>query len=114
MPRNQYGTIQALSGRHKDLNGSRNSSGRVPLTAAQKKDRQKNRVEKQERIDSFMRGWRAETRAKATAFAEEIGRDERFVLDLMFENGAKFVKEHEKTNSFNAFKSIRTTEMNEG
>jgi hypothetical protein len=70
--------------------------------------------EKQEKLQAIVDDWQAYTKAKVQEAVEQLDVNERHVLDLFFNGGAKFVSEQNKVNPHNAFKSKMAREENEG
>jgi hypothetical protein len=87
---------------------------RAPLAPAQRKERKAATQAKQEKLQTILDDWQAYTKAKVQEAIEQLDVNERYVLDLFFNGGAKFVLEQNKVNPHNAFKSKMAWEVNEG
>jgi hypothetical protein len=87
---------------------------RAPTTAEQKKKQVEKRKKNQQTLAQGVAEWRAQTDQKAQELAEQLGKTKQYVLNAMMNDGASLVRHREKTNAFNAFKSVRMAQINEG
>jgi hypothetical protein len=87
---------------------------RAPRTAEQKARLKRERGKKKDLLSEGVKSWHQDTLARAETIGLSIGRTQRYVLNYMMNDGAEMVRGRVKINSFNAFKSIRMAELNEG
>lgn len=85
-----------------------------PIPSHQRKEKLEKRQENQRRIDEAVAEWYTYTLAKAEDLGKQFNKKPRYFLDIFFQGGAKMVTHNSKTNSFNAFKSLKAIELNEG
>ena len=70
--------------------------------------------ENQRQIDEAVSEWYLYTLAKADDLRKRFNKKPCYFLDIFFQGSAKMVTHCNKTNSFNAFKSLKAMELNEG
>jgi hypothetical protein len=87
---------------------------RPPIPNHQRKENLAKRQENQRQIDEAVAEWYSYTLAKADDLGNRFNKKPRYFLDIFFQGGAKMVNHNKKTNTFNAFKSLKATELNEG
>jgi hypothetical protein len=87
---------------------------RPPLPAQQQKEQQQKNRERQQQIDDAVGEWYTYTLAKADDLGKRFNKKPRYFLDLFFQGGVKMVTHRTKVNAFNAFKSLKAAEVNEG
>jgi hypothetical protein len=85
-----------------------------PIPSQQRKEKLEKRQENQRQIDEAVAEWYTYTLAKADDLGKRFDKKPRYFLDIFFQGGAKMVTHYSKTNSFNAFKSLKAIELNEG
>jgi len=85
-----------------------------PIPNHQRKEKLAKRQENQRQIDEAVAEWYAYTLAKADDLGKRFNKKPRYFLDIFFQGGAKMVTHNNKTNAFNAFKSLKAIELNEG
>lgn len=85
-----------------------------PIPSQQRKENLAKRQENQQQIDEAVADWYAYTLTKADDLGKRFNKKPRYFLDIFFQGGAKMVTHNNKTNAFNAFKSLKATELNEG
>lgn len=86
----------------------------APRPSAQRQEKKQECLEQQEAIDAAVNEWFSYTIAKADDLASRFQKKPRYFLDIFFQGGARMVHHHSKVNSFNAFKSLKSRELNEG
>lgn len=106
----RFGTVKALSAPKAQPRGV----GRPALTEEQKEDAAEQRRTKREEMNLEIQKWEEDTHARAAQLGERFGFKPRYFLDLHYSGGARLVKQREGTNAFNAFKSMKAEEINEG
>ena len=85
-----------------------------PIPSQQRKEKLAKCQENQRQIDDAVAEWYAYTLAKADDLGKRFNKKPRYFLDIFFQGGAKMVTHNNKTNAFNAFKSLKAIELNEG
>jgi hypothetical protein len=85
-----------------------------PIPTQQRKEKLAERQERQRQIDDAVSEWYSYTLAKADELGKRFDKKPRYFLDIFFQGGAKMVNHHHKTNAYNAFKSIKAAELNDG
>lgn len=104
-------TINAVSApRRRD----QQKSSTIPIPAQQRKEKIAARQERQRQIDDAVSDWYSYTLAKADELGKTFDKKPRYFLDIFFQGGAKMVNHRHKTNSYNAFKSLKAAELSEG
>ncbi|KAF8229925.1 hypothetical protein L208DRAFT_1179823, partial [Tricholoma matsutake] len=63
-------------------------------------------------IDDAVAEWYAYTLAKADNLGKRFNKKLWHFLDIFFQCRAKMVTQNNKTNAFNAFKSLKAVELN--
>jgi hypothetical protein len=84
------------------------------MPAQQRKEKLAARQENQRLIDEAVSEWYSYTLAKADDLGKQFNKKPRYFLDIFFQGGAKMVTHHQKTNAYNAFKSLKAAGLNEG
>jgi hypothetical protein len=107
----QKGTLKGLACHQRRPSGQRKSA---PLTKEQKVQRAAKAACTKLTLAQGIADWHANTQLEAEELAQKLGKSKRYVLNAMFQDGAQMVNAREKTNAFNAFKSIRLAQINEG
>jgi hypothetical protein len=87
---------------------------RAPVPAAEREERRQANAETQRQIDDAISEWRTATFAKADELADRFHKTPRYFLDQFFNGGAHMLQQQNKTNAFNAFKSIKAAAVNDG
>jgi hypothetical protein len=85
-----------------------------PIPSQQRKEKLAARQENQRLIDNAVSEWYTYTLAKADDLGKRFNKKPRYFLDIFFQGGAKMVHHHQKTNAYNAFKSLKAAELHEG
>jgi hypothetical protein len=85
-----------------------------PIPSQQRKEKLEKHQENQRQIDEAVAEWYSYTLEKADDLGKRFNKKPRYFLDIFFQGGAKMVTHNSKTNSFNAFKSLKAIELNEG
>ena len=86
----------------------------APIPAQQRQEKLEARQEKQQAIDDAVAEWFSYTIAKAEDLAQRFDKKPRYFLDIFFQGGARMVNHHSKVNAYNAFKSLKAQELNDG
>lgn len=85
-----------------------------PIPSHQRKEKLAVHQENQRQIDDAVAEWYTYTLAKADNLGKIFNKKPRYFLDISFQGGVKMVTHNNKTNAYNAFKSLKVTELNEG
>jgi hypothetical protein len=85
-----------------------------PIPSQQRREKLAVRQETQRLIDDAVSEWYTYTLAKADDLGKRFNKKPRYFLDIFFQGGAKMVNHHHKTNAYNAFKSLKAADLNEG
>ena len=85
-----------------------------PIPNQQRKEKVAKCQENQWQIDEAAAEWYAYTLAKADDLGKRFNKKPRYFLDIIFQGGTKMVTHNNKTNAFNAFKSLKAMELNDG
>lgn len=85
-----------------------------PIPNQQCKEKLAKRQENQRQIDEAVAKWYSYTLAKADDLRKRFNKKPRYFLNIFFQGGAKMVTHNNKTNTFNAFKSLKAMQLNEG
>jgi hypothetical protein len=85
-----------------------------PIPSQQHKEKLAIHQENQRQLDDAVAEWYAYTLAKADDLGKRFNKKPRYFLDIFFQGRAKMVTHNNKTNAFNAFKSLKAAELNEG
>jgi hypothetical protein len=85
-----------------------------PIPNQQRKANLAKRQENQRQIDDAVAEWYAYTLAKADDLGKRFNKKPRYFLDIFFQGGARMITHNNKTNAFNAFKSLKAIELNDG
>lgn len=106
-------TIKNLSApRRRDPSAQKHAS--IPIPSHQRKKNLAARQERQRKIDDAVSEWYSYTLAKADELGKLFNKKPRYFLDMFFQGGVKMVNHRHKTNAYNAFKSLKATELSEG
>lgn len=106
----RFGTVKALSA----PKAQPRSVGRPTMTEEQKEEASARRMGKKADMLEDVQKWEDDTKARANQLGEKYNMKPRYFLDLHYSGGARLVKQREGVNSFNAFKSLKAEEINEG
>jgi len=86
----------------------------APTTAAQRKEKAKQREDNQEEINAEVTDWFNETMAKASILAAKFNKKPRYFLDMFFHGGARMINAVEEVNPYCAFLSLKSQELRDG
>jgi hypothetical protein len=85
-----------------------------PIPSQQRKEKLAACQENQRLIDDVVSEWYTYTLAKADDLGKRFNKKPRYFLNIFFQGGAKMVNHQEKTNAYNAFKSLKAADLNKG
>lgn len=86
----------------------------APLTQEQLSEQKIKREEKQAIIDAAVSKWHEDTNELAQKLATQFDMQPRYFLDLFFQGGAHLVNKQAVVNPYNAFKSLKASELRDG
>ena len=106
-----YTTIAIASHQH-----SRNTAPkpRAPFTTKERNEKGERRAEKQTDQDAAVAKWISQIHSEAEDLGNRFGKDQRYLLDVLFQGGARMVKHQEVINPFNAWTAAKSAECREG
>jgi len=85
-----------------------------PIPAQQRREKLAAYQERQRQIDEAVSEWYSYTLMKADDLGKRFNKKPRYFMDIFFQGGARLVTHRNKVNAFNAFKSLKAEELNEG
>jgi hypothetical protein len=85
-----------------------------PIPTQQRREKLTAYQDRQCQIDEAVSEWYSYTLMKADDLGKRFNKKPCYFMDLFFQGGVKLVMPRNKVNMFNAFKSLKAEELNEG